>query len=622
MPIEMPQGLPFAVDTWDRSSRRRRHRFLTHAHRDHLVGAGAASGEGPGAVYATGLTMALSLRHFPQLEREEFVEMEVGKTVVVDDPAGAFSVTAYDANHCPGAVMFLFEGQFGSILHTGDCRLTPDCVQNLPLKYIAKKGKENICRLDFVFLDCTFSKCFLRLPSKESAIQQVISCIWKHPHAPFVYLACDFLGHEEILIEVSRTFGSKIYVDMRRNSDCFRVLSLTAPDIITGDPSCRFQVVGFHNLYDRAWAKIEEARTSLQHGPLFIRPSTQWYAYCAQSQKPSLTEAVLDACGVWHVCFSIHSSRDELEQALQLLQPQWVISTTPPCFAVELSYVKKHCFKTRLTADDVLWKIFRYPVGESVSSTSSLLVSDMRTNEDHSTSLDDDDDHSASPSGEEFTELDVGTLELKFVPTPPAQEPYITLFGRARFGSEEIDIMKEELCNQYIVTGDATACAPTDLIRDSSDKVETYSAIDFVKEQASNSQQDHSEAEDEVPSCQPEPSSRQSEICSIQSLPVDECSMSPVVDEPEISEIVIESRSTNYAERSNLCMVRDAETTDCQRDIMCVVGSSKCLHASLKRLYRSMNVPIPRPLPSLVGLLESTKRVKVRPRTDYSSLNS
>jgi DNA cross-link repair 1A protein len=72
-----------------------------------------------------------------------------------------------------GAVMFLFKGEFGSILHTGDCRLTPDCVQNLPLKYITKKRKEIVCRLDFVFLDCTFSKCFLKLPSKESAIQQV-----------------------------------------------------------------------------------------------------------------------------------------------------------------------------------------------------------------------------------------------------------------------------------------------------------------------------------------------------------------------------------------------------------------------------------------------------------------
>ncbi|XP_052138974.1 uncharacterized protein LOC127757495 [Oryza glaberrima] len=691
MPIEMPRGLPFAVDTWGPSSRRRRHRFLTHAHRDHLVAAGGAadSGECPGAVYATRLTLDLALRHFPRLERGEFVEMEVGKTVVVDDPAGAFSVTAYDANHCPGAVMFLFEGQFGSILHTGDCRLTPDCVQNLPLKYIAKKGKENICRLDFVFLDCTFSKCFLKLPSKESAIQQVIACIWKHPHAPFVYLACDLLGHEEILIEVSRTFGSKIYVDKRRNSDCFRALSLIAPEIITEDPSCRFQILGFQNLYDKACTKIEEARASLQPEPLFIRPSTQWYAHCAQSQKPSLTEAVLDGCGVWHICFSIHSSRDELEQALELLHPQWVISTTPPCFAMELSYVKKKCFKTCLTADDPLWKIFKNPLRKSVSSPSTLLDSDTHTNEDHSISVDDDHDHSASPSGEECTDFDICTLELKFMPSPPVQEPDITLFGRARFGSEEIDIMREELCNQRIAVEEARAYSTTYLICDGSSEVETCpnSRTDFVIVQASKSQQSYSGYEDEDPSCQCAASPRQLESRSILSLPIGECSLSPVVDnpkksevviesestnhaessnlcmvrrgysgseddcqraasprqleklsirsspigecslspvadKPEKSEVVIESESTNLAESSNLCMVRGEETTDCERGTLCVIGSSKCLNASLKRLYRSRNVPVPRPLPSLVGLLESTKRMKMQPGSDGSSLNS
>lgn len=62
-------------------------------------------------------------------------------------------------------------------------------------------------------------------------------------HAPFVFLACDLLGHEDILVEVSRTFGTKIYVDPKL--DCFKALSLTAPEIITDDSSSRFQVYFF-----------------------------------------------------------------------------------------------------------------------------------------------------------------------------------------------------------------------------------------------------------------------------------------------------------------------------------------------------------------------------------------
>ena len=69
--------------------------------------------------------------------------------------------------------MFLFEGNFGNILHTGDCRLTPECLQSLPEKYVGKNGKEPRCQLDYVFLDCTFGRFRQKIPSKHSAIRQV-----------------------------------------------------------------------------------------------------------------------------------------------------------------------------------------------------------------------------------------------------------------------------------------------------------------------------------------------------------------------------------------------------------------------------------------------------------------
>lgn len=165
----MPRGLPFSVDTWTPSSKKKRHHFLTHAHKDHSSGISTHSAY---PIYSTHLTKTLILQQYPQLDDSLFVGIEVGQSMVVDDPDGRFGVTAFDANHCPGAVMFLFEGDFGNILHTGDCRLIPECLQNLPQKYVTKKGKEPKCQFDYVFLDCTFGRSSLHIPSKHLAIQQ------------------------------------------------------------------------------------------------------------------------------------------------------------------------------------------------------------------------------------------------------------------------------------------------------------------------------------------------------------------------------------------------------------------------------------------------------------------
>ncbi|XP_078434156.1 DNA repair metallo-beta-lactamase family protein [Wolffia australiana] len=366
MPIEMPDGLPFSVDTWTAKSGRKRHHFLTHAHLDHLQGFVANSSH---PVYATPITKRLTMLQFPQVKEELFVEVEVGETVLVRDLEGSFSVTVLDANHCPGAAMFFFEGEFGNILHTGDCRLSSECLKKLPIRYMAMKGSET--RLDYLFLDCTFGRCPFFIPSKDSAIQQVISCIWKHPNAPVIHLACDYLGHEEILIQLNRTFGAKIFVDKIKFPQCFMSLSLTAPEILTEDPSSRFQVCeAFPRLGARAKAGIAEARTRVEPGSVFIRPSAMRYAIGEEDDCSGLER---DDSGVWRVCFSTHSSREELEWALKLLRPRWVVSTTPVCLAAELDYVKNHCSLEALaTGDGPIWRLLGRMAEQAVAAPLTL----------------------------------------------------------------------------------------------------------------------------------------------------------------------------------------------------------------------------------------------------------
>ncbi|MFS8019396.1 putative ribonuclease Z/Hydroxyacylglutathione hydrolase [Helianthus anomalus] len=98
-PIEMPKGLPFSVDTWTPSSNRKKHHFLTHAHKDHSQG---ISTHASFPIYATSITKALTLNYYPHLNESLFVDIEIGQSIAVDDSLEGFTVTAFDANHCPG----------------------------------------------------------------------------------------------------------------------------------------------------------------------------------------------------------------------------------------------------------------------------------------------------------------------------------------------------------------------------------------------------------------------------------------------------------------------------------------------------------------------------------------
>ncbi|KAM7517914.1 hypothetical protein LguiB_016876 [Lonicera macranthoides] len=588
MPIEMPKGLPFSVDTWSPSSMRKSYHFLTHAHKDHSQGISTHSSY---PIYATSITKTLTLQHYPQLSDLLFVEIEVGQSIVIDDPYGSFTVTAFDANHCPasdqyqpktkrrcscnlykhrvGAAMFLFEGNFGNILHTGDSRLTPECLQSLPEKYLGKTNKEPRFRIDYVFLDCTFGRLSLKMPTKHSAIQQVINCIWKHPSAPMVYLTCDLLGQEDILLNVYQTFGSKIYINKETNPECFEALKLTVPQILTQDSSSRFHLFdGFPKLYERAESKLMEARANLQPEPLIIRPSAQWYACegflpeAEKRRKEWFSEAVRDQFGVWHVCYSMHSSREELEWALRLLAPKWVVSTTPDCRAMELNYVKKNCSYSQLANNDPLWKLM------DISVDAPLVAKDIFSKEDSS----------CSPVVEKHAEPQSQPLKVTASKreilnlSPPSKTAPVTLFGRARLGLQDPIILYEKT---ELPTKEQVNDCPS-LIKGECEKTEIP-----VK------------------------------------LPVDDCTSCAIlcrnedVIEGGCDKSLEKKKGVDFSEMEHKKSM-EIETQIRKRAAISPVGSSKGFSVNLRRLYRSMNVPVPDPLPSLVELVKGRKLAKRR----------
>ncbi|KAF9599709.1 hypothetical protein IFM89_001655 [Coptis chinensis] len=593
MPIEMPKGLPFSVDTWSPSSDGKRHHFLTHAHKDHSSGITAHASY---PIYSTHVTKSLVLQQYPQLDASLFVEIEIGGKVVIEDPDGTFSVSAFDANHCPGAIMFLFEGNFGNILHTGDCRLTTECLQNLPEKYVGKKGREPKCRLDYLFLDCTFGNTFIKIPSKYSAIRQVINCIWKHPNALVVYLTCDLLAQDELLVEVSRTFGSKVYVDRINNAECFQALTITAPEVLTENESSRFQIFeGFYKFYERARAKLEAARFNFQPEPLFIRPSAQWYVFeedpeTGSRRKEMPTGAKKDSFGIWHICYSSHSSREELEWALQVLQPKKVVSTTPGCWAMELNYVKKHCLNSQVSSDDPLWKLMdiSFEAGSSSPPASILpevtvpcVVSPLKMNGSQPVIGEANQLISTNLSTRTRTELHLNL-------SPPSTRPPITLFGRARLACGDSSVLQGQLLPPIKI--DSACQYPKTSKKRNSDL------------QICSSPGNPNCCEENSPHRYPNRSEEQDPVLQIGA---------PHPQNIEEEESVLKEGGETEA-RCKISVEKKLQTV--KNTSPSSVGSSKSFNESLRKLYRSMNVSVPRPLPSLVELLESTKRAKRRVR--------
>lgn len=214
--------------------------FLSHVHSDHLVGLERTTYAGP-FIYCSPATkeMLLRLEKYPNrmnfakqiLERRRQTYRHLKSvlkpipletpTCVELEPGRSVRVTLFDANHCPGAVMFLIECGGKAILYTGDIRSEQWWVNSLLrnpilLPYIAAADQAPLKRLDNMYLDTTFASRkdpSQEFPSKASGIMELLRAVSQYPEDTVFYVDTWTFGYEEVWQALSTFLHTRVHVD-------------------------------------------------------------------------------------------------------------------------------------------------------------------------------------------------------------------------------------------------------------------------------------------------------------------------------------------------------------------------------------------------------------------------
>lgn len=293
---------PIAVDFWKvRECPHARIFFLTHLHGDHVTGL-TSSWNYP--VYCSEITGKLLVERYGV--REELIhtlQIDCAQIIYLDsERCEQMTVTAIDANHCPGAVMFLMEGYFGTILHTGDFRFHEEMISDSVLSRYSG-------RIDTLYLDNTYCSPGCVFPSREEAVAKVIEIVSNHPNDD-VLIGLRSLGKEDLLCKIALHFQERISVP----ESFYRTLELLgAPDVFDFNGNeHRIRVVPFQKVSNRFVNKVNEDQSTIVILPTALYQGIEASPY-ENNDK------------VYIVPYSDHSSYTELQEFVSKMKPKKII---------------------------------------------------------------------------------------------------------------------------------------------------------------------------------------------------------------------------------------------------------------------------------------------------------
>ncbi|XP_055921352.1 uncharacterized protein LOC129952639 [Eupeodes corollae] len=311
-PYKVIEGTTFAVDAFNFGLLKNvTTYFLTHFHTDHYVG---LTKKFSMPIYASETTINL-IRGFIAVDEKLLHILFLNTPHKIE----GVSVTAIDANHCPGAIMLLFQLPCGKrILHTGDFRWSQKMELDINLNL-----KQN--HIDLLYLDTTHISDRHNINSQAECISKAINWVREFKQSnegkKILYVVCtDVIGKENFWFSIADAFDLKIWSDGKRKK------ALT----LIGNEKILKKLVSNANEADMH--VVSHADAGFRHLDEYFHKFSDTFDMVL-SIKPKGTDTIdpkYDGpVNSVSVRYSEHSTHKELRKFLSFLLPKRVISTVP-----------------------------------------------------------------------------------------------------------------------------------------------------------------------------------------------------------------------------------------------------------------------------------------------------